>query len=610
MKSLLIIISLLLISNVSAHVNLDSLDQELLNLKGTKRVDVLNQLAFSYKEIDHDKSLEYCSKALESSKELEYKSGKAFALKTKASLALSKDNVKNATVYNLESLSIYESIGDKDGESTLLNNLGTVFSHIGEFEKGLEYFHKSLVLEKELGNKLGMARAYNNIGAACQELERYTEANKNYLETLSICNELNNQYGIALSLKNIGIVYAEQKNFAKALEYSRRALIIDIENNQPKEIIRTKLVLGNIYLELENYSTAKQYLAEALASAQEMNEQQLIRLSHMHLSDYNRRVGDFENAYKNHVVFSEMEDSITNIEVREKIADAEEKYESVKSKTQLALQEKEIEKQILVNAIILLVLFFVVIIAIVLFQKYRLKSKINKELKDSNATKDRFFTIIAHDLKSPFNGLLGATSMLLEENNNQSEDDKKELTKVVHNLSLKVYNLLEGLLDWSSSQTGKMSYEPEDTNLHKSVASIIDLLETNATSKDITILNSIDETISVFADAKATETVLRNLIANAIKFTNLSGKIIVEAENKDDEVCVSISDNGIGMSKEVQNKLFRIDLHHSTAGTAKESGTGIGLIICKELVEKQNGRIFVESELGKGSKFTFTLLKK
>ncbi|MBI9073751.1 MAG: HAMP domain-containing histidine kinase, partial [Melioribacteraceae bacterium] len=234
--------------------------------------------------------------------------------------------------------------------------------------------------------------------------------------------------------------------------------------------------------------------------------------------------------------------------------------------------------------------------------------KINEQkLIEENATKDKFFSIISHDLKSPFGSILGITQMLVSDYDELTDDEIKEMIHLLRNSSVKVFDLLEGLLEWAQTQTGRMEYKFENIDLYEQSTKTIELLKTNAQNKNIFLKNGVEENTIVFADKRATETVLRNLIANAIKFTKPDGIIKVETEKRDSEIAISVTDSGIGMSEEDKNKLFKIEVHHTTVGTNNEAGTGVGLILCKELVEKHGGKIWVESELGVGSKFIFTL---
>jgi len=224
-----------------------------------------------------------------------------------------------------------------------------------------------------------------------------------------------------------------------------------------------------------------------------------------------------------------------------------------------------------------------------------------------NKDKDKFFTIISHDLKSPFVAILGILELLFNEYDEFSEEEKKGLIKDLYKSSRNTFQLLEGLLEWSRLQFGKIKFEPALINLTKIGGSIIKLYEPNASEKRISLKSNIRNNEMVFADENIVNTVMRNLMANAIKFSEVGAKVEVLSEAAGDNVKITVVDEGIGLSDEDANKIFRIDIHHTTTGTNNEQGTGFGLILCKELVELSGGKIWVESELGKGSKFIFTL---
>lgn len=224
-----------------------------------------------------------------------------------------------------------------------------------------------------------------------------------------------------------------------------------------------------------------------------------------------------------------------------------------------------------------------------------------------NANKDKFFSIISHDLKGPFTGLLGITEMLVEDYDDFSDEERKELILGLHKSTKSGYELLEGLLEWSRVQRGAIEFQPQAINLSIICDSVVELTRPNAVRKNIELVSDIEINETAFGDENMVNTVIRNLVANAIKFTNSGGMVKISSKKEENFVKVCISDNGIGMNEEDRKKLFRIEIHHTTVGTNKEKGTGVGLILCKELVEKNNGKIWVESELNKGSTFCFIL---
>ncbi len=228
-------------------------------------------------------------------------------------------------------------------------------------------------------------------------------------------------------------------------------------------------------------------------------------------------------------------------------------------------------------------------------------------LAELNATKDKFFSIIAHDLKSPFNSIIGIGELLSEQIKKKEFDDLEEYASIMQDSSHKAMNLLTNLLEWSRSQTGRMDFNPEFIRISLLADEVIDLLLYSATQKSIRVISQIPKSAVCFADKAMISSVLRNLVSNAVKFTENGGEVIISAMSSDSKYIVTVSDNGTGMSKEESDNLFRIDKFYSTRGTNNEGGTGLGLILCKEFISRHGCEIWAESKKGKGSNFLFTL---
>ncbi len=242
-----------------------------------------------------------------------------------------------------------------------------------------------------------------------------------------------------------------------------------------------------------------------------------------------------------------------------------------------------------------------------IFRQRKELNKLNDELKEINSTKDKFFSIIAHDLKNPLGAFRNVTSFLLKNFKTLPEEEKLDFVDLMNQSASHVYTLLENLLNWSRTQTGRMEFNPEKFNLALVVADTIQLVKMSADKKEITLVNNIEPDTLVVADINMITTVIRNLITNALKFTHKGGTITVNGTPKGDYYQVEVADTGVGMSEDIKQKLFNIKHHHSTLGTNEERGTGLGLILCKEFIERNNGHIWVDSEPDKGSKFNFTL---
>ena len=230
------------------------------------------------------------------------------------------------------------------------------------------------------------------------------------------------------------------------------------------------------------------------------------------------------------------------------------------------------------------------------------------KLRESNNTKDKFFSIMSHDLKSPFNAILGLSDILLENHNKYDEAKREKIIKLINKSANSAFKLVENLLTWSKTQSGHIKYLPEELHVIIVLVKIIQQLQTQADKKYISVSDLISENDIIFADEDMVATVLRNLISNAIKFTNNNGKIDITSKKQTDSnfLEISVADTGVGIPKDKIDDLFCIDKDISTKGTENETGTGLGLILCKEFVEKLGGNIWVESELGKGSNLKYT----
>jgi PAS domain S-box-containing protein len=230
-----------------------------------------------------------------------------------------------------------------------------------------------------------------------------------------------------------------------------------------------------------------------------------------------------------------------------------------------------------------------------------------EELKQSNNTKDKFFSIIAHDLKNPFITLLGFSELLLSDYADLSDDERIYYIQEMKKSADISHNLLQNLLQWSRSQTGRIEFNPHDVDLLKLVSGIIELLKATAEKKEINMTYNISPGLFVVADEDMLNTIIRNLLTNSLKFTRKGGLVSVEAELNGNYVNISVKDTGVGMCDKVRQNLFRMDVSQSTFGTDNEAGTGLGLLLCKEFIEKHGGKITVQSELDKGSIFKFNL---
>ncbi len=233
----------------------------------------------------------------------------------------------------------------------------------------------------------------------------------------------------------------------------------------------------------------------------------------------------------------------------------------------------------------------------------------NEKLKELNDSKDKFFSIIAHDLRSPFQGLLGISNLLVSDSDNLSKDEIKEYAIMLNNSLNNQFRLLEDLLSWARIQAGKIKYEPVNICVLEEVYNVTQMFKSNLKNKNISTRINVDENINIFADRDMFWLLIRNLISNAIKFTRPGGWIEINSSVEGDFVLFEIKDNGVGIEEEYIDKLFRLDAHYTSEGTNHESGSGLGLILCKDIIDKHNCKIWVDSKVNEGTSFMFTLPK-
>jgi signal transduction histidine kinase len=235
-----------------------------------------------------------------------------------------------------------------------------------------------------------------------------------------------------------------------------------------------------------------------------------------------------------------------------------------------------------------------------------IKESENK-LKDLIATKDKFFNIVAHDLKNPFTSLLGSSELLYDNIDQMSRENISDLALILNDSAKGGYAILQNLLDWSRSETGLLKFNPESLNLRIVVNESLENVQLQVANKGISAISELNEDFFIFTDKNMIDTVLRNLISNAVKYTYKKGTVVVRAKRNTKECIITVKDSGIGIEKEKVETLFRLENSLSLPGTEKEQGTGLGLKLCKEFTERMGGRIWVESKEGKGSEFNFTI---
>lgn len=596
---------------------------------------VYNNLALLYARMaNYEKSLEFSLQALSIAETQDDIEQLAKAIDFVALNYYNLGKYKNSLEYYLRELKLYEGY-EKVNENTILDiyfNIGKIYFALQDNDNALKYYQKALYFADKNQEEAKIAKIYSGIGSVYFELKNFDASLEFFNNALKIAEKNNNKLGQALLLNNIGLVYKNKGDLPKALDFCKRSLAIKNEMNIKEDLFFPITSIAEIQLKLGNIDEALIYANKALDIAEKEDQLKFLRDSYFLLFEIKQRKGNYAESLIYYQRYVSARDSLTSEEIRKMIAELNIKYETEKKETENNLLKRSKQIQFflfLVLSGLILVLLFIVI------NRYRVKARSNKILKEmndkiqrqhkeledliaqlkqkeeilveANATKDKFFSIIAHDLKNPLQAITLSSEILVNNITYMTNEQLLNLSNNIHKAGSHISNLLDNLLQWSRSQLGRIEFKPTYVNLEKIIDDNINLLRENAFKKNIIIDKDLLGIEKVYGDQNMISTIIRNLLSNAIKFTPENGIITISAEMGRDSIKISVRDNGIGIDKENINKLFRIDTSFTTNGTSNESGTGLGLILCKEFVEKHKGKIWAESSEGKGTTFSFTL---
>ncbi|HKO76724.1 MAG TPA: tetratricopeptide repeat-containing sensor histidine kinase [Flavobacterium sp.] len=629
MKKNIILICLLFIgiksfSQKSQEQKIDSLKTVLSQTTvDTIKIKALNGISILLYHKDSQKSLQYAKSAYELSKRANYKKGIAVSYSNFAVYYWLKADFPKALDYNYKSLHLFENLNDKKGISKTNNGLGTIYVEFKNYKQALSCYKKALKVSQEIKDKKSIATFLNNIGDVYLRMKEYQKALSYFDKAIRMNAYEKNSFESGLNYTNIGITLNFLKQYQKSIEACNKSIAI-YENDSSLFNAYNKLELGKSYyylaLEEKNKINRIQLLQKSLDYINESleifrREESLIdiRDSYSYLSKIYKTQEKPELALLFFEKSSNLNDSIFSNENKIQI-------EFLKSQREIDLKDKKIEIQNLKikNEARKVYLLYTITIAVIIllalfFWLYLSKRKTNLQLEDKNKVisninkqKDKFFSIIAHDLRGPFNGFLGLTELLAQDIDNMDKEEIQFAAINMRSSAINLNRLLENLLEWSRMEQGLIPFSPQKSKFLPLVNESICTLQDEANKKRIKIQTTISEDITVYADYHILQSVIRNLLSNAVKFTPRDGTIKIEAQEDSKNTVVSITDTGIGMDSKILNNLFKLDVRTNRNGTENEPSTGLGLILCKEFVEKHNGEIWVESEVNKGTTFYFS----
>ena len=532
--------------------------------------------------------------------------------------------------YQLEAYHIADSMKYSQLFSIILLNQSRTYLMLEDYEKAEQSIKKALKNAKILDQQEIVAESNIVFGDLYAKRFNQELALEHYSEAQQIYAKMRKEMLVAIALFKIGDCYFSMDQLELAFQYHLDALQIRKRIKDGTGLAESFNKIGLLFIENGQNQRAISNLLLGLRYAETLNSNVLMQQSFDYLYQAYRGIDDYKNAldYQNkYVEISELifgeanEKRIEEISNKHEIDKRNLEIQNLRIKTDE--KEKELAASKKINILLGLILIITLIATLFIVWLYRGKRKYarelqlsnnqklkqNNELIELNSTKDKFFSIIGHDLKGPLNSLTAFSHLLINHTASLTEEEIRTIAKDLDKSLKNLYELLDNLLGWARSQTGKIEYVQQKMRMANVIRENVQLLTKAAQNKKIRIEILVDEETEAFADVNSVNTVVRNLLSNAIKFTNAEGIITIFVDQWKDHIELGISDTGVGMSKENQEKIFDISAKHSTLGTNKEKGTGLGLILCKEFVERNQGSISVESEVGVGTTFKFTLPK-
>ncbi|MBN2781455.1 MAG: tetratricopeptide repeat-containing sensor histidine kinase [Candidatus Marinimicrobia bacterium] len=573
------------------------------------------------------------------------------------------DQESSITLYN-EALFYARKNNDHAAMAMAYSQLSNIFRMNGAYQQSIEFIYKSKEHYEKAGFIEGVAWINYSVGRIYTTMSLYEEAEKVFLEGLELYRGLpetvSSLTGVAICLDELGLVHLELGDTQKAREYNTKALEIyrkiasdfgmsnalkyrarieylEGETDRALSFLDQSLKIkkemndilglsgvyelyGRIFMEKGLFSQAIDSLNTGLRVALNNNQKNRIMLLNKNLGDVYYRCGDLEKAYAYQAQYIALSDSVYQSKATRGMTQLEALYDLEARESKIneleqenVINELRLARESTLRNLLLIILSLIVIFTFFLLKLYASNRRTNLELRENqkklqelNATKDKFFSIIAHDLKSPFNSIIGF-STLLERYSKQKEYDKiGEFSGHILEVSNQTFKLLENLLEWSRSQTGKIAFSPAPVDIQVPIKNAVDFMYPIAARKQIRFEVEA-ESCTVSLDQNMMHTVLQNLLSNAIKYSRRDGLVRITAKKTDGTLELSICDEGVGMAPQTLEKLFMLDKNISTPGTDGERGTGLGLILCKEFIAKHGGKITVSSESGKGAVFTLHL---
>lgn len=523
-----------------------------------------------------------------------------------------------------------------EGMAMAYNLMGIIYDNMGNYKASLSNYQKSLEIFSSMNDKAGMGKIYLNIAIVYNKTGRAKDAENLLMKCVGIGKSLNDSRLLSIAYGNMGLMSSEAGDHEKALEYYQLSLEMKEKMGDRHSIMIARINIGSSYYRLGQTEKALEFLSQAVSLGNELGARKELIDAYKMLAEIYQNKGDYRQAYDARSVQVALYDSVFGQDQMKYMADVEKKsaISQLESENKILRQQSLIDQLKIENSrfvryyLLIGLAFAVVLIGLLIYQSSERRKNgrrldevnrqllvINEQLKrsesnlaESNRSKDQFFSIISHDLRNPLASMVSFVRILKRDFETLDSDERQTLIDEFEKIVNRTGNLLENLLLWSRSQTGKITVSPTSFDGKFIIDENIDLHEVSLKTKNITItVSSPKEKHLVYADVNMMTTVVRNLLSNAVKFTPQGGTIETGCYTDGPDCVFFVRDSGIGIAPDKIGSLFELGQSYIRTGTASEKGSGLGLVLCKDFVSKNSGRIWVESAEGKGTTFYFTV---
>jgi signal transduction histidine kinase/tetratricopeptide (TPR) repeat protein len=585
-------------------------------------------------QANYTAAFSYLNLALEINKKINNEAAEADIYKNIGIINYSLGKLSVALDYYYKALFIAVKQQNKPFMAADYNDIGVVLQSMEVYPKALDYFKKALKLFASTKNLNGVGTVYENIGEVWLAQKNYDRSIIYLLKALNIAKGQDDKEGLSSVYNDLGLCYSNKNQTDLAIRYLDTSLQVARKYKIVYNEAYTLIGFATVYNQLKDYKNAYKYAIEGQDLAVKLGNLAVRSNAALQLNKTLAGLGKFNDAYKILQQYIDLRDSLHNNESIQKLTSYSLELNFSTKQHQLAQQQLEkdilyqqrIKQQRLINAIFLSIILGMVAIVVVYYRQKRKQQKINMMLEDKNREvlqqkaniddqalklndlnnlKDRLISVLAHDLRAPLSTLRGLFSLLLDEtiSHEQLLDMIPGVLKKLEYTS----DFLDTLLFWINSQMENFDSSAKSFYLKDIVAYEAESYHEQAALKGIKLIDSVKDDIVASADPNSIRIVIRNLITNAIKFSKENDTIEIMAAQQDDQsYVVTVKDTGTGMTEEQLGKLFKSKVN-SKAGTNNESGTGMGMLFCKDLIEKCSGKIWVQSQQGKGTQFSFTI---